>query len=230
MYRKGNFRKELCFVILAFFSVVSFGCLEGASEKSTAHNESPKTPRSPSESDGTNKSSCDGDGRNLRGFSLQGDPEQEVEVHNTAYGPISDKDIDALYAFAKEYGYDLKGDLQQVYEGNSKEALGRVFQFSLAFKTLDKNAMSYGAIIFNSLLNLGEVWTINVYADILNGQSTEVVQRIRDFIFYPMETATDDEGRVAKEYSRDRYPMLFPRKYEFGENDSLFKNSISPPP
>jgi hypothetical protein len=71
------------------------------------------------------------------------------------FGPIKDADIDKLSEFARKCGFDLIGEMDRAYK-NDEVARGRVFKFSLVFKTLDANARIDGQIVYSSLLNLGE--------------------------------------------------------------------------
>ena len=71
------------------------------------------------------------------------------------FGPVGEADMDRLAEFAKKSGFDLKPEMERVHE-KDEEALARLFKFSLAFKTLDANARTYGQIIYSSFLNLGE--------------------------------------------------------------------------
>src|SRR4051812_16858835 len=65
------------------------------------------------------------------------------------FGEITDADAEALMAFAKEKGVDLQ---QAAEQANRKDpdALATVLKFSLHFKTLDKNARTYGQIVWSS--------------------------------------------------------------------------------
>src|SRR5436305_13386132 len=72
------------------------------------------------------------------------------------FGQIGDSDVDRLAEFAKKTGFDLNAEMERVYN-KDEEALGRLFKFSLVFKTLDANARTYGQIIYSAFLNLGEV-------------------------------------------------------------------------
>ena len=141
------------------------------------------------------------------------------------FGRIEDADIDRLQKFATAHGFDLKAKMARVYGSNGadEDALGRVFIFSQQFNALDKNARTYGQIIYSSLLNLGEHIGVPAYAKIIDRQPANVQQRIRDFLFYPTahnvpkahwKAILDEEGQM--------YPGLFPKDYEFGHTDPIF--------
>ena len=75
------------------------------------------------------------------------------------------------------------------------------------------------------LLNLGESSGGDKYAEVINAQSAEVQQRIRDILFYPTVhlPQTRSERRRAEHDGREAYPQLFPKDYEFGRNDPVFR-------
>ena len=137
------------------------------------------------------------------------------------FGQIGDADVDRLAQFAKKSGFDLKPEMERVYK-KDEEALARLFKFSLAFKTLDANARTYGQIIYSSFLNLGEAIGVDAYVKVLNRQSPEVQQRVRDFLYYPMlRVPKEHRAEVEQENSRT-YPTLFPKGFQFGRDDPVF--------
>jgi hypothetical protein len=140
------------------------------------------------------------------------------------FGKITDNDTDQLMQFAKERGFDLNSELQKAYAKDvGTNALGRIFRFSLTFKNLDKNARTYGQMIYSSLLNLGETMGVEQYSSVVDAQSPEVRQRIRDFLYFPTTRAPEKERvQVDKEVRAD-FPKLFPKDYAFGQDDPLFK-------
>jgi hypothetical protein len=140
------------------------------------------------------------------------------------FGEIGDSDVDALMAFAKDNGVDLQQELEKAY-ADDQQALASVFAFSLKFTKLDKNARSYGQVIWSSLLNLGERHGVEKYAEILNAQDAGVQQRIRDILFYPVVhlPQTMSERRLSEQAERKQDPTLFPSSYEFGRNDTVFR-------
>jgi hypothetical protein len=75
------------------------------------------------------------------------------------FGPIEDHDIEALSQFSKTKGPDVIAEIERAY-GKDEASLAAVFQFSLQFDRLDRNARTYGQIIYSSLLNLGESWGV----------------------------------------------------------------------
>src|SRR5437870_9959313 len=127
------------------------------------------------------------------------------------FGQIGDADVDRLADFAKKSGFDLKPEMERVYN-KDKEALARLFEFSLVFKTLDANARTYGQIIYSAFLSLGEV--TDAYFKVLDRQPPEIQQRIRDFLYYPY-LKVPKEHRKEVEQGR-AYQMLFPKGFQFG--------------
>ena len=143
------------------------------------------------------------------------------------FGRIEDADFDRLHEFALKRGFNLKAEMARVY-GQKKvdgDALGRVFLFSRHFKTLDKSARTYGQIVYSSLLNVGEQIGVPAYVKIINRQPPDVQQRIRDFLFYPV-TGSEPKPRWedALSESREMYPGLFPKGFQFGHDDPIFAN------
>src|SRR5439155_25549520 len=68
---------------------------------------------------------------------------------------VADADVDRLQEFALKRGFDLKAEMARVYGEKKVDegALGRVFIFSRLINTLDKNARTYGQIIYSSRLD-----------------------------------------------------------------------------
>ena len=143
------------------------------------------------------------------------------------FGRINDADVDHLQAFAVKHGFDLKAEMERVYASNGADAdaLARVFIFSRQFTTLDKNARTYGQIIYSSLLNIGEHIGVPAYAKIIDRQPPDVQQRIRDFLFFPiMREAPKSRWQEALDQTREMYPGLFPTGFQFGSDDPIFAN------
>lgn len=141
------------------------------------------------------------------------------------FGPIGDADIDRLQEFAKKFDFDLKGEMARVYCCEKKvdeDALARVFIFSRQFNVLDKNARTYGQIIYSSLLRIGEVAGVDYYVKILDRQPPDVQQRVRDFLYYPNLKIPKEHRKKAEEETSRAYPTLFPKGFQFGRNDPIF--------
>ena len=136
-------------------------------------------------------------------------------------GPVGGADVDRLAEFAKKSGFNLKAETERVYQ-KDEEALARLFQFSLVFKTLDANARTYGQILYSSLLNLGEAIGVDGYVKVLDRQSPEVQQRVRDFLYYPMLRVPKEHRRQVEEENGRIYPTLFPKGFQFGHDDPVF--------
>jgi hypothetical protein len=142
------------------------------------------------------------------------------------FGRVEEADIERLYEFAAKRGFDLKGEMTRIYSQGDKldeAALGRVFVFSRQFNALDKNARTYGHIIFCSLLNIGEVIGIPAYVKIIDRQPVDVQQRIRDFLFYPIaHRVPKAEWKATLDENRQASPGLFPKDFQFGRGDPIF--------
>jgi hypothetical protein len=141
------------------------------------------------------------------------------------FGPVGDADVDRLQEFASGRGVDLKAEMARVYSPDNKldeEALGRVFIFSRQFNTLDKNARTYGQIIYSSFLRIGEVVGVTGYVKIIDRQAPDVQQRVRDFLFYPFTRHPKFRSEDVIKHSHDMYPGLFPKNFQFGHRDPVF--------
>jgi len=137
------------------------------------------------------------------------------------FGHIGDGDVDRLAEFAKKSGFELKPEMERVYK-KDEEALARLFKFSLTFRTLDANARTYGQIIYSSLLNLGEATGVDAYVKVIDRQSPEVQQRVRDFLYFPMLRVPKEERKKVEEENSRMYPTLFPKGFRFGHDDPVF--------
>jgi hypothetical protein len=137
------------------------------------------------------------------------------------FGPVTEQDVETLNLFAKERGLDLTAEAKAMY-GHDEEALAKVFRFSLQFGKLDQNARTYGQILYSSLLNLGEEGWLRTYAQVLNRQSPQVQQRVRDFLYYPTTRVPVNERKQIDRDLRQDLPMLFPSHYEFAAEDPFW--------
>lgn len=156
------------------------------------------------------------------GSNVQSEEAFQFVNDGMPFGKIMDADVERLMEFARAQGVDLKAELQKAYAKDTK-ALGRVFEFSLSFNTLDQNARTYGQVIYSSLLNLGETIGREPYSEVVLAQKPEVQQRIRDFLYFPMtRVPMNDRAEVDKEVRED-FPRLFPKDYQFGHDDPLFE-------
>jgi hypothetical protein len=145
--------------------------------------------------------------------------------YSMPFGDITDANIEELRTYGKAKGLDIIGDIEDVYRKNDLTALGRVFQFSNKLSDFDMGARTYGQIIFSSLLNLGEAWgkDNNPYFEVLNSQSPEVQQRIRDFLYYPLTFVPQEEKEEAEKEAR-KSTTIFPSGFVFGKGDPIFRN------
>jgi hypothetical protein len=137
------------------------------------------------------------------------------------FGPIGKANVNRLAQWAKKSGFELKPEMERVYK-KDEDALARLFKFSLAFKTLDANARTYGQIIYSSLLNFGEAIGVDAYVKVLDRQPPEVQQRVRDFLYYPMLRVPKEQRKHVEEENHRMYPTLFPKGFQFGHDDPVF--------
>jgi hypothetical protein len=155
------------------------------------------------------------------------------------FGEVGDAECDKLFDFARLQGLDLYGKLQIVYAHGitnasadvTTNALADVFALSLTFSTLDRNARTYGHIIYSAFLNLGEGNEIDFLLAVMVSEPPIIRQRIRDFLYYAFladsPKAMREEGM--KE-TRSLYPTLFPDDYQFGKDDPIFLDGRLEPP
>ena len=146
----------------------------------------------------------------------------EMVDNGMPFGKISEENLDQLFAFARSKGVDLRTELEKAYKKDT-ESLGRVFQFSTQFETLDQNCRAYGQIIYSSFLNLGEAWGVKPYGQVLSAQTPEIQQRIRDFIFYAVTLLPEEKRKQVEVETKKAYPEIFPADYVFGKGDPLIE-------
>ena len=137
------------------------------------------------------------------------------------FGQITEADVERLDQFARSTGFALTQEMQRAYDKDTK-ALARVFQFSTTFTRLDRNARTYGQIIYSSLLRLGETMGVEAYAKVLGAQTPAVQQRVRDFLYFPVTQVPQRHRKEVEKETRTDYPTLFPPTYHFGHDDPLF--------
>lgn len=138
------------------------------------------------------------------------------------FGRMGPKELDRLEAYTKKEGVDLMGDTKRAYQ-KDEEALGRVFAFSLKFTKLDRDARTYGQIIYSSFLNLAEAYGLGRYSQIVAAQPKAVQQRIRDFIYFDATQAPKQNRQAAEASARKSAPLLFPDDYVFGQDNPIFR-------
>jgi hypothetical protein len=122
------------------------------------------------------------------------------------FGKIGEADVDRLERFAKKSGFDWEPEMKRVYEK-------------------DDHARAYGQVLYSSLLNLGEQIGVETYVKVLDRQSPEVQQRVRDFLYYPMLGVPKEHRKEAEDETRKMYPTLFPTGFQFGHIDPIFADT-----
>ena len=139
----------------------------------------------------------------------------------TPFGPITEVDVDQLMKFGRARGFDLQPEMQRVYK-KDEDALARLFSLSLRFKKFDRNSRTYGQVIYSCFLRFGEVYGVDLYLKVLDRQSADVQQRVRDFLYYPLLRVLKEKRKETEEEIRTMYPRLFPADFKFGRNDPIF--------
>ncbi|MEY2564296.1 MAG: hypothetical protein QOH88_2489 [Verrucomicrobiota bacterium] len=142
------------------------------------------------------------------------------------FGKIGEADVDRLEQFAKKSGFDWRPEMKRMYE-KDEGALARFFKFSLTFSKLDDHARAYGQVLYSSLLNLGEQIGVEAYVKVLDRQSPEVQQRVRDFLYYPMLRVPKEHRKEAENETRKMYPTIFPVGFQFGRGDPIFADTTT---
>jgi hypothetical protein len=138
------------------------------------------------------------------------------------FGPIGERELERMQAFAQQSKVDLLGDVRAADQGD-EAALARVFAFSTRFDRLDANARAYGQIVYSAMLNLGERRGLPWFARAVAAQPTDVRQRVRDFLFYDFTQAPKKERATAEAAARRSAPDLFPADYVFGAGNPILK-------
>jgi hypothetical protein len=137
------------------------------------------------------------------------------------YGPLGEVEIDQLIKFGRARGFDLQPELERVYK-KDEEALARLFGLSLRFKRFDRNARAYGQVVYSCFVKLGEIDSADLYLKILDRQSADIQQRVRDLLFYPLLRVPKEKRKESREEISRMYPRLFPTEFQFGHNDPIF--------
>ena len=148
-------------------------------------------------------------------------PGKAQNSNATPFGPIGEVEIDQLIKFGKARGFDLQPEMERVYR-KDEEALARLFNLSLKFKKFDRNSRAYGQVIYSCWLRFGEAYGGDLYLKILDRQSADVQQRVRDFLYYPLLRMPKEKRKENQEEIRRMYPRLFPTDFQFGRNNPIF--------
>jgi hypothetical protein len=137
------------------------------------------------------------------------------------FGPIDEVDIDQLMKFSRPRGFDLQPEMERVYK-KDEDALARLFRLSLKFKKFDRHSRAYGQVIYSCFLRFGEAYGVDLYLKVLDRQPSDVQQRVRDFLYYPLLRIPKEKRKETEEEIRTMYPRLFPADFKFGRNDPIF--------
>lgn len=137
------------------------------------------------------------------------------------FGPLDEVDMDQFIKFAKARGFDLQVELEHIYN-KDEGALARLFNFSLRLKKFNRTARAYGQAVYSSYVRFGELYGVDLYLKVLDRQSADVQQRIRDFLYYPLLRVPKEKRKENQEEIYKMYPRLFPSDFKFGRNDPIF--------
>jgi hypothetical protein len=137
------------------------------------------------------------------------------------FGPTSEVEVDQLMKFGRARGFDLQPEMERIYK-KDEAALARLFGLSLKFKRFDRNSRTYGNIMYSCWLKFGESYGVDPYLKVLDRQSDDVQQRVRDFLYYPLLRMPKEKRKENLEEIRKMYPRLFPTDFKFGRNDPIF--------
>jgi hypothetical protein len=154
-------------------------------------------------------------------LSLARPVEAQTSSDPAPFGPTSEVDVDQLMKFGRARGFDLEPEMQRIYK-KDEEALAHLFGLSLKFKKFDRNARTYGQIMYTCWLKFGETYGVDLYLKVLDRQSDDVQQRVRDFLYYPLLRMPKEKRKENQEEIRKMYPRLFPTDFKFGRNDPIF--------
>jgi hypothetical protein len=149
-------------------------------------------------------------------------PAEAQDLNNgMPFGPITEVDVDQLMKFGRARGFDLQPEMERVYN-KDEDALARLFGLSLKFKKFDRHSRTYGHVIYSCWLRFGEAYGGDLYLKVLDRQSADVQQRVRDFLYYPLLRVPKERRKETEKEIRTMYPRLFPTDFQFGRNDPIF--------
>lgn len=137
------------------------------------------------------------------------------------FGPLDEVDMDQFIKFARTRGFDLQTELERIYS-KDELALARLFNLSLKLKKFNRNARAYGQVVYTCYLRFGELYGVDLYLRVLDRQSQDVQQRVRDFLYYPLLRVPKEKRKENQEEIFKMYPRLFPSDFKFGRNDPIF--------
>jgi hypothetical protein len=137
------------------------------------------------------------------------------------FGPLDEVDMDQLIKFGRARGFDLQPELERIYK-KDEGALARLFILSLRFKKFDRKSRAYGQVIYTCYLRFSELYGVELYLKVLDRQSDDVQQRVRDFLYYPLLRVPKEKRKENREEIFRMYPRLFPSDFKFGRNDPIF--------
>jgi len=145
----------------------------------------------------------------------------QVSDGSIPFGPLDEVDMDQLIKFGRARGFDLQLELERIYK-KDEAALARLFGLSLRLKKFNRNARAYGQVIYTSYQRFTDAYGVDLYLKVLDRQSADIQQRIRDFLYYPLLRLPKEKRKENQEEIYRMYPRLFPSDFKFGRNDPVF--------
>jgi hypothetical protein len=128
-----------------------------------------------------------------------------------------------LQKFAMSHGVDLDAILKELPE-DDRQAWKKVFGLTMHFTRFDRSAEVYGYRLFTAFSYFIDSVGEAKFADLIDGQSSEVRQRVRDFLYYEAVNADHEVMKNNERLLRMKLKRVFPASYSFGANDPLFES------
>lgn len=126
-----------------------------------------------------------------------------------------------LEQFAMAQGVDLDGTLKALSEDDPK-AWGNIFAISLRFDRFDRQAEVYGYQLFAAFSYFVDSAGEARFARMIDAQSPQVRQRIRDFLYYEAVDPSPEVTRNNERLLRMQLKLIFPPGYSFALDDPVF--------
>lgn len=128
-----------------------------------------------------------------------------------------------LQKFAMSHGVDLDAILKELPE-DDRQAWKKVFGLTMHFIRFDRSAEVYGYQLFTAFSYFIDSVGEAKFAELLDGQSSEVRQRVRDFLYYEAVNTDREVMKNNERLLRMKLKLVFPADYSFAANDPLFES------
>jgi hypothetical protein len=126
-----------------------------------------------------------------------------------------------LEQFAMAQGVDLDGTLKELPEDDPK-AWGNLFAIALHFDRFDRQAEVDGYQLFTAFSYFVESAGEAGFARMIDFQSPQVRQRVRDFLYYEAVVPSAEMTRNNERLLRMQLKLIFPAGYSFALDDPVF--------